>query len=186
MFQIQFERQEQDLAIGDSAGLRKSSSLFKVLGDHFLASLFHIDVVVFRKQTVSFLLHGALVYLRIFSWLGHVCALPTCSLVVTGKFYGKLHVQSVCTRLSFPHEREPGFKASFTWFCFFGVMDSNPECSPNATAMRHRSWRYYWNDLLPILSKGVLLRFIPSFRYYLHINTLQELHYWSTHVIFND
>ena len=36
-----FERQEQDLAIGDLVGLCKSSSLFEVLDDYFLASLFH-------------------------------------------------------------------------------------------------------------------------------------------------
>ena len=41
-----FERQERDLAIGDSAGLRKSSSLFEVLGDYFLASLSYKDVIV--------------------------------------------------------------------------------------------------------------------------------------------
>ena len=32
------ETQERDLAISDSAGLRKSSSLFEVLGHYFLAS----------------------------------------------------------------------------------------------------------------------------------------------------
>ena len=62
-----FERQERDLAIDDSVGLRKSISLFEVLDDYFLASLFHTDVVVRREPTVSFLLHGAFVYLRIFS-----------------------------------------------------------------------------------------------------------------------
>ena len=61
-----FERQEQDLATGDSVGLRKSSSLFEVLDNYFLASLFHIDIVVFRKVTISCFLHGALVCLRIF------------------------------------------------------------------------------------------------------------------------
>ena len=35
-----FERQERELAIGDSVGLRKSSSLLQVLDDYFLASLF--------------------------------------------------------------------------------------------------------------------------------------------------
>ena len=62
-----FERQERDLAIGDSVGLRKSCSLFEVLDDYSLASLFHIDVVVFQEPMVSFLLHGAFVCLRIFS-----------------------------------------------------------------------------------------------------------------------
>ena len=56
-----FERQERDLAIGDSVGLRKSSSIFEILNDYFLASLFHIDIIIFREPTVSFLLHGALV-----------------------------------------------------------------------------------------------------------------------------
>ena len=58
---------ERDPAIGDSAGLRKLSSLFEVLGDCFLASLFHIGVIVFRKPMVSFLLHGALPYSLKFS-----------------------------------------------------------------------------------------------------------------------
>ena len=67
-----FERQKRDLAFGDSVDLRKSSSLFEVLDDYFLASLFHMDVVVFREPTVSFLLHGALVCHHIFSF-------PTCT-----------------------------------------------------------------------------------------------------------
>ena len=41
-----FERQEKDLAIDDSVGLRKSSSIFEVLDDYFPASLFHMVVVV--------------------------------------------------------------------------------------------------------------------------------------------
>ena len=63
-----FKRQERDLAIGDLVGLRKSSSLFEVslLDNYFLAS-FHIDIIVFRKVTISCFLHGALVCLCIFS-----------------------------------------------------------------------------------------------------------------------
>ena len=62
-----FERQERDLAINDLAGVHKSSSLFEVLGDYFLAFLSHTDIIVIRNPMVSFLLHGALVCLRIFS-----------------------------------------------------------------------------------------------------------------------
>ena len=62
-----FERQKRDLAIGDLVDLRKSSSLFKVLDDYFLAFLFHMDIIVFLEPTVSFLLHGALVCLHMFS-----------------------------------------------------------------------------------------------------------------------
>ena len=46
-----FKKYEQDIhvnvAIGDSVSLRKSSDLFKVLDDYFLASLFHKHVEVF-------------------------------------------------------------------------------------------------------------------------------------------
>ena len=164
-----FERQEQDLAIGDSADLRKSSSLFKVLGHYFLAFLFHIDVVVFQKQTVSFLLHGALVCLHIFSWHGHIIMCTTHVFVgsdqeVLRKIFQKCwRMRSQCV----PGSPFPPWKKAWVqgWFCFFGVMDSNPECSLNATTMRHRSWRYYWNDFLPTLLKGVLFWFIPCFRY---------------------
>ena len=115
-----FERQERDLhvAIDDLVGLRKSSSLFKVLDDYFLDSLFHTDVVVCREPTVSFFLNGTLVCLCIFSWHGCIRAQPTCSLVMTGQFYGQFSVNvgtcavSVYQALLSPHEREPGFEAN--------------------------------------------------------------------------
>ena len=48
-----FKGQEQDLASGDSVGLRMSNSLFKALDNYFLDSLFHIDIVVFLKPFFS-------------------------------------------------------------------------------------------------------------------------------------
>ena len=124
-----FERQERDLAIGDSVGLRKLSSLFEVLDDYFLPYLFYIDIVVFQEPTISILLHGAFVCLCIFSWHARICAWPTCFLVVIGQFYGKISVNvgactvSVYQALLSSHEREPSFEAStnhaltMPWIC---------------------------------------------------------------------
>ena len=50
-------------AISDSVDLHKSSSLFKILDDYFL---FHRDVLVFRKPTVSWLFIG-LYFVSVFS-----------------------------------------------------------------------------------------------------------------------
>ena len=67
-----FKRQEWDLAIGDSVGLCKSSSLFEVLDDYFLASFIWTSWS-FENQQLA-LLHGALVQVTLDVYLWQILA----------------------------------------------------------------------------------------------------------------
>ena len=152
-----FERQERDLSIGDLVGLHRSSSLFKVLDDYFLPTLFHIDVV-FQKPT---LLHGALAVL-LYSPDAVIyihCTRPTCSLVVTGWFTETFLeiLTHVYQALLSPHEREPGFEASMLQSTLYHVVSYRGQ-HLLGSCLKYGATLQVWRELEEILYSLKFLR----------------------------